>query len=72
MRNASAKSLEIRAPFNNYLPAQTNDVMVNPLNPENPDSKIVAASTKMHPCQEKSKRSHPVITTFLPNQRRYN
>jgi len=53
MRNASAKSLEIRAPFNNYLPAQTNDVMVNPLNPENPDSKIVAASTKMHPCQGK-------------------
>jgi hypothetical protein len=26
----------------------------------------VAASTKMQPCQEKSKRSHPVITSSLP------
>ena len=29
----------MKAPFNNYLPTQTNDVMVNPINPENPDSK---------------------------------
>jgi hypothetical protein len=28
----------MKAPFNNNLPNQTNDVMVNPINPENPDS----------------------------------
>jgi hypothetical protein len=28
----------MKAPFNNNLPIQTNDVMVNPVNPENPDS----------------------------------
>jgi hypothetical protein len=39
MRNASAKRREMRALFNNNLPTQTNDVMVNPMNPENPDSK---------------------------------
>jgi hypothetical protein len=32
--------LALKAPFNNKLPTQTNDVMVNPENPENPDSKI--------------------------------
>jgi hypothetical protein len=34
----------IKAPFNNNLPKQTNDVMVNPRNPENPDSKPHAAT----------------------------
>jgi hypothetical protein len=38
MRNASAKSLAMKAVYNNNLPTQTNDVMVNPINPENPDS----------------------------------
>ena len=38
MRNASAKDLEMKTPFNNNLPTQTNDVIVNPINPENPDS----------------------------------
>jgi hypothetical protein len=38
MRNASAKRSVMKAPFNNYLPTQTIDVMVNPRNPENPDS----------------------------------
>jgi len=28
----------MKAPFNNNLPSQTNDVMVNPQNPVNPDS----------------------------------
>jgi hypothetical protein len=37
LRNASAKDLTMKAPFNNNLPTQTNDVIVNP---ENPDSKI--------------------------------
>jgi hypothetical protein len=34
----SAKGLAMKAPFNNKLPSQTNDVIVNPRNPENPDS----------------------------------
>jgi hypothetical protein len=38
MRNASAKSLEMKAPSHNNLTTLTNDVMVNPRNPENPDS----------------------------------
>jgi hypothetical protein len=36
---AAAKSQEMKAPFNNDLPSQTKGVMVNPENPENPDSK---------------------------------
>jgi hypothetical protein len=36
---ASAKSPEMKASFNNTLPSQTKGVMVNPRNPENPDSK---------------------------------
>jgi hypothetical protein len=36
---ASAKSPEMKASFNNNLPSQTKGVMVNPRNPENPDSK---------------------------------
>jgi hypothetical protein len=39
MRNAAAKSPKMKAPFNNNLLTQTNDVMVNPRNPINPDSK---------------------------------
>ena len=38
LRNATAKSLAMKALFNNNLPTQTNDVMVNPRNPVNPDS----------------------------------
>jgi hypothetical protein len=38
MRYASAKSLAMKASLNNNIPNQTNDVMVNPENPENPDS----------------------------------
>ena len=33
----------MKAPFNNNLPTQTNDVIVNPINPENPDSNPAAA-----------------------------
>jgi hypothetical protein len=36
----SAKGLIMKVPYNNNLPTQTNDVMVNP---ENPDSKLAAA-----------------------------
>ncbi|MDP4914377.1 MAG: hypothetical protein NWR46_08265 [Saprospiraceae bacterium] len=38
MRYASARGFEMRAPFNNNLSNQTSDVMVNPRQPENPDS----------------------------------
>jgi hypothetical protein len=38
LRNAAAGGLTMKAPCNNNLPTQTNDVMVNPENPENPDS----------------------------------
>ena len=41
MRNASAGCFEMKAPINNNLPNQTNDVIINPGNPENPDSKSV-------------------------------
>ncbi|MFN6022030.1 MAG: hypothetical protein ACK49F_16750, partial [Bacteroidota bacterium] len=44
MRNASARGFEMKAPFNNNLPTQTNDVIINPGNPENPDSKPMAAA----------------------------
>ena len=46
MRYASARGLVMNAAFNNNLPNQTNDVMVNPRNPENPDSKPMAAAYK--------------------------
>ena len=39
MRYASAKCLKMKAPVNNNLPNQTNEVMVNPVNLLNPDSK---------------------------------
>jgi hypothetical protein len=35
---ASAKSPEMKASFNNNLPNQIKCVMVNPRNPDNPDS----------------------------------
>ena len=44
MHNASAESQELDTPFNNNLPRPSNDVMVNPENPVNPDSKPVAAA----------------------------
>jgi hypothetical protein len=34
MRYASAKDLALKAVFNNYLPTQTGDVAVNPINPD--------------------------------------
>ena len=39
MRNESAKDLEMKTPFNNNLPTQIGDVIINPQNPVNPDSK---------------------------------
>ena len=43
LRYASAKDLALKAAFINKLPTQTNDVMVNPHNPVNPDSKLAAS-----------------------------
>jgi hypothetical protein len=34
MCNTSAKGLTMKAPFNNNLPNQTNDVIDNPINPD--------------------------------------
>ena len=44
MRYAAAESQEMDAPFNNNLPTPTNDVIVNP---GNPDSKPVAAARRI-------------------------
>jgi len=33
-----ARGFEMKAPFCDNLPTQTGDVMLNPRNPENPDS----------------------------------
>jgi ribosomal silencing factor RsfS len=47
---ASAKSQEMKASYNN-LPNQTKGVIVNPRNPENPDSNnwLLRAPTKLTP-----------------------
>ena len=37
--NASVKAFEMKEASNNYLPIRTNDLIVNPTNLENPDSK---------------------------------
>jgi hypothetical protein len=42
----------MKAAFNNNLSPQTGDVIVNPINPENPDSKTTsccAHKIKYHP-----------------------
>ena len=46
MRNAWAKGLTMKVPYNNNHPTQTNDVMVNPINPENPDSKTISCCAR--------------------------
>jgi hypothetical protein len=43
MRNAAAGGREMKAPFISNLPTQTEDVIVNLINPENPDSKPIFA-----------------------------
>ena len=44
MHNASAEGQELDTPFNNNFPRPSNDVMVNPENLVNPDSKPMAAA----------------------------
>ena len=41
MRNAAAGGRVMKAPFDSYLPTQPGDVISNPRNPENPDSKPI-------------------------------
>jgi len=43
MRYASAKSFEMKEPSNNILSTQTGDIIDNPENPVNPDSKPSAS-----------------------------
>jgi len=44
MRKASAERRKMDTPFNNNLPTPSSYVIVNPIHPENPDSKPVAAA----------------------------
>ena len=48
MRYASAKNLKMKATDNIKLPNQTNDVMVNPINLVNPDSKPDVSGQKLN------------------------
>jgi hypothetical protein len=43
LRNAAAGGFEMKAPINNNLPILVNDVIFNPENPVNPDSKPMTA-----------------------------
>jgi hypothetical protein len=56
---ASAKSPEMKASFNNNLPNQTKGVIVNPRNPENPDSNnwLLRAPSKLISNAKKSSKS---------------
>jgi hypothetical protein len=56
---ASAKSPEMKTPYNNNPPNQTKDVMVNPRNPVNPDSDnwLLRAPTRTMPNAKKSYKS---------------
>ena len=38
MRYAPTRGFEMKPPSNNNFPTQINDVIINPMNPENPDS----------------------------------
>ena len=56
---AAAESPEMKAIFNNNLPNQTKGVMVNPRNPENPDSNnwLQRAPSKQMSNAKKSSKS---------------
>jgi hypothetical protein len=47
--------MEMKAPYNNNLSPQTGDVIVNPINPENPDSKTTR-------CRAHQIKQHPTLT----------
>jgi hypothetical protein len=56
---AAAKRPEMKASFNNNLPNQNKDVMVNPRNPVNPDSNnwLQRATSKPKSNVKKSSKS---------------
>ncbi len=61
MRYAAAGGRVMKAPFNINLPTQTGDVIVNPENPVNPDSKpIFAIIFNLKPVGEKTMRASPL------------
>ena len=64
MRYASTSGFEKKVLINNNLSAQTNDVMFNSMNPENPDSKSVC-NYQILPCQEKIERGKPLLLNFI-------
>jgi hypothetical protein len=56
MRYAAAGGRVMKVSFNCYLPSQIGDVIVNPRNPVNPDSKpIFAIIFNLKPVGEKSR-----------------
>jgi hypothetical protein len=46
LRKASAKGLSKQTTYNNNLPTQTNEVIFNPGNPVNPDSKTISCCAR--------------------------
>ena len=61
MRYAATRGRVMKAPFNSNLPSQIGDVIVNPENPVNPDSKpIFAIIFNMKPVGEKTIRASPL------------
>jgi len=48
MCNTSARGLAMKAVFNNNLPNQSNDVMVNPENPDSNNWPLAAQSPPKH------------------------
>jgi hypothetical protein len=43
----------MKAPFNNNLPILVNDVIINPINPENPDSNQWLQVPKCNPVKKR-------------------
>ena len=61
MRYAATGGRVMKAPFNINLPTLTGDVIVNPINPVNPDSKpIFAIIFNLKPVGEKTMRASPL------------
>ena len=56
MRYAAAGGREMKSPSNRNIPTLTGDVIINPINPENPDSKpIFEIIFKLIPVGEKTR-----------------
>ena len=57
IRYAAAGGRVMKVSFNSYPPTQHGDVIVNPRNPENPDSKPISAIIfNLKPVGEKTRR----------------